>query len=205
MTRIWLGLALAATLCSTAFRAHTQSPPAVSHAFKQIAPGVYSAVGSATSFAGSNSAIIVNQDDVIVVDSHMTPESGRALLRDLKTITDRPVRLLINTHFHYDHANGNQVFAPVADIVGHEYTRRRLTAEILQKGMFADLLSNLPRQLDDLKARAAAEQDAAAKARLEQQLRNQQAFADQVREARPTPPNITMDDRVTLFRGEREI
>ncbi len=179
--------------------------PASSHTFTQIAPGIYSAVGTSATFAGSNSAVIVNQDDVIVVDSHMTPESGRALLRDLKTMTDKPVRLLINTHFHYDHANGNQVFAPVADIIGHEYTRRRLTPEILRKGMFADLLANLPRQIDDLSSKAAAEQDAAAKARLEQQLRNQRAFADQMREVRATAPNITMTDRVTLFRGDREI
>ena len=80
------------------------SPSALSHTFTQIAPGVYSAVGTAPSFAGSNSAVIVNDTDVIVVDSHMTPESGRALLRDLKTITDKPVRLLINTHFHIDHS-----------------------------------------------------------------------------------------------------
>src|SRR5581483_2658299 len=100
--------------------------PAGSHTFTQIAPGVYSAVGTGTPNAGSNSAVIVNDDDVIVVDAHISPESGRALLRDLKAITDKPVRFLINTHFHYDHTNGNQVFAPIADIIGHEYTRKRL-------------------------------------------------------------------------------
>ena len=71
--------------------------------------------------------------------------------------------------------------------------------------MFADLLANLPRQQDDLKARAAAENDSAAKARLEQQLAGQQRFSQQIRETTPTPPNLTMTDRVTLFRGEREI
>src|SRR5262249_50192670 len=154
--------------------------------------GVYSAVGSAPPNAGSNSAVIVNQDDVLVVDSHISPESGRALLKDLKTITDKPVRFLVNTHFHYDHASGNQVFAPIADVIGHESTRKRLAGAILQRGMFADLLTNAPRQLDDLKARAAAEQDAAAKTRLDQQVRAQQAFIDQIRETKPTAPNVTL-------------
>jgi cyclase len=203
MTRTQLIVVLLPLGLGAAF-AGAQSP-ALSHTFTQIAPGVYSAVGTATSFAGSNSAIIVNDTDVIVVDSHMTPEAGRALLRDLKTITDKPVRLLINTHFHYDHANGNQVFAPAVDIIGHEYTRQRLTRDILERGMFADLLANLPRQQDDLKARTAAENDSAARARLEQQLAGQQRFSQQIRETTPTPPNLTMTDRVTLFRGEREI
>lgn len=197
-------LAIPLAFCALAAVLGAQAP-ALSHTFTQIAPGIYSAVGTASSFAGSNSAVIVNDSDVIVVDSHMTPESGRALLRDIKTITDKPVRLLIDTHFHYDHANGNQVFAPIVDIIGHEYTRQRLAGDILQKGMFADLLANLPRQLEDLRTRAAAEQDAQAKTRLEQQLANQQTFAQQIREARPTPPNITMNERMTLFRGEREI
>jgi glyoxylase-like metal-dependent hydrolase (beta-lactamase superfamily II) len=188
-------------MAGAAFRA--QAP--ASHTFTQIAPGIYSAVGAGTPNAGSNSAIIVNPDDVIVVDSHISPESGRALLRDLKTITDKPVRFVINTHFHYDHTNGNQVFAPIADVIGHDYTRRRLAGDILEKGMFAELLANLPRQLADLRARAAAEADAAAKARLEQQLASQEAFSQQIRETRPTPPNVTIDDRMTLFRGDREI
>src|SRR5262249_15011771 len=110
-----------------------------------------------------------------------------------------------NTHFHYDHASGNQVFAPIADVIGHEYTRKRLAGDILQRGMFADLLTNAPRQLDDLKARAAAEQDAAAKTRLDQQVRAQQAFIDQIRETKPTAPNVTLDDRMTIYRGDREI
>ena len=115
------------------------------------------------------------------------------------------MRFLVNTHFHYDHANGNQVFAPVADIIGHEYTRKRLTGDILQRGLFASLLANGPKQLDDLNTRAAAEQDPAAKARLEQQARGQEAFLQQVRETKPTPPNVTLDDRLTIFRGDREI
>src|SRR5579859_727902 len=117
LTRSRLLLILAAVAAGTALF-HAQAP-GLSNTFTQIAPGVYSAVGTATSNAGSNSAVIVNQDDVLVVDSHMTPESGRALLRDIKTLTDKPVRTLVDTHFHYDHANGNQVFAPIADIIGH--------------------------------------------------------------------------------------
>jgi glyoxylase-like metal-dependent hydrolase (beta-lactamase superfamily II) len=185
--------------------AFTAQPAPTAHTFTQIAPGVYSAIGTGTPNAGSNSAVIINRDDVVVVDSHISPESGRALLTDLKTLTDKPVRFVINTHFHYDHTNGNQVFAPIADLIGHEYTRRRLAGDILDRGMFADLLANLPKQTADLRARAAAESEPAAKAKLQQQLASQEAFSQQIRETKPTPPNLTITDQMTFFRGDREI
>jgi len=205
MTRIRLALLLT-VLGVSGLVFHAQSvPPQATHKFTQIAPGIYSAIGTGAPNVGSNSAVIVNQDDVLVVDSHISPESARVLLRELKTITNKPVRVLVNTHFHYDHASGNQVFGPPVEIIGHEFTRRRLTPDILQKGMFAELLAGMPKQLEDLKGPAAAEQDPAAKARLEQQLKNQQAFSQQISETTPTPPNVTLDDRMTLFRGDREI
>ena len=198
-----LVLALA-VIGSLAFRAQTPAPPAA-YRFQQIAPGVYSAIGTGAMNVGSNSAVIVNADDVLIVDSHISPASGRAMLEELRSITDKPVRFLVNTHFHYDHVNGNQVFAPAADVIGHDYTRRKLTGDVLQRGMFADVLRGLPRQLDDLKARAAEEADAGAKTRLEQQLRVQTAYADSLEDLKLTPPTVVLDDRMTLFRGDREI
>src|SRR5471032_329917 len=205
MTRIRAALALAGIALS-ALVFHAQTPaPAAAYKFTEIVPGVYSAIGTGTMNVGSNSAVIVNSDDVVIVDSHISPESGRAMLQELKTITDKPVRVLINMHFHYDHTNGNQAFPPGVEIIGHEFTRRKLTGDILEKGMFADLLRVLPKQLDDLKARAAAEADAAAKARLDQQVRVQTAFANSLKDLKVTPPTVTLVDHMTLFRGDREI
>ncbi len=173
----------AASLVIGAFIAaalRAQTPAAEpGYRLRQIAPGIYSGFGTGTVNAGSNTAVVVNADDVLVVDAHMTPDAARVLLRELKTITDKPVRFVVNTHFHYDHTDGNQVFAPMADIIGHDYTRKRLAGDILERGMFATLLA---------------------------QVREQQTpFAQQLREVKPTPPTVTLDDRMTLFRGGREI
>ena len=205
MTRI----RIAVVLCGIAVSAlvfHAQSPtPQAAYKFTQIVPGVYSAIGTGSMNVGSNSAVIVNQDDVMIVDSHISPESGRAMLQELKAITDKPVRVLINTHFHYDHTSGNQAFPVGVDIIGHEFTRRKLTGDILAKGMFAELLKGLPAQLDGMKTRAAAETDATAKARLDQQVRVQTAFSSSLNDLKIVPPTVTLVDHMTLFRGDREI
>jgi cyclase len=208
MTRVRLVLVF--TLLAAAawtFLARAQAPPpAAAYTFQQIVPGVYSAIGTGAMNVGSNSAVIVNRDDVMIVDSHISPESARVMLTELKAITGKPVRFLINTHFHYDHTNGNQVFGAGVDIIGHEFTRAKLAApDAMSTGLLGDLFKGLPKQLQDLNARAAAEQDPAARARLQQQVRVQSAFADQVKELKPTPPNVTLDDRMTLFSGDREI
>jgi cyclase len=204
MTRIRFALACLGVAVS-ALVFHAQAPaPQAAYKFTEIVPGVYSAIGTGTMNVGSNSAVIVNRDDVVIVDSHTSPESGRAMLQELKAITNKPVSFLINTHFHYDHTSGNQAF-PGVDIIGHSFTRRKLTGDILERGMFADLIRGLPKQLDDLKARAAAETDAAARMRIDQQLRVQTAFAASLNDLKVTPPNVVVDDRMTLFRGEREI
>jgi cyclase len=205
MTRIRLGLLL--TLVALGgFVFHAQTPaPQAAYRFQPIVPGVYAAIGTGALNVGSNSAVIVNQDDVVIVDSHISPESAQAMLRELKTITDKPVRYLIDTHFHYDHTNGNQLFAAPVEIIGHEFTRRKLTGDVLEKGMFADLLKGMPKQLDDLRARATAEQDAAVKARLTEQLRVQSSFAASLKDLKVTPPDVVMTDRMTLYRGDREI
>src|SRR5262252_9416361 len=151
MTRMRMAL-LAAAVAAGGAAFHAQAPaPQAAYRFQQIVPGVFSAIGTGAMNVGSNSAVIVNRDEVMIVDSHISPESGRAMLQEIKSITDKPVRFLINTHFHYDHTNGNQAFPPGVDIIGHEFTRRKLTGDVLEKGMFADLLKGLPRQVEDLR------------------------------------------------------
>jgi cyclase len=183
-----------------------QAPaPAAAYKFQQIQPGIYSVLGTGTLNVGANSAVIVNADEVMVVDSHITPEAARVMLREIKTISDKPVRFLVNTHFHFDHTDGNQVFAPGVDIIGHEFTRRKLAGDFLHEPIFVNSVAALPKQIADLESRAAAEQDPATKTRLQQQLAVQRAYQEQLKEIRPTPPNVAFSDTMTLVRGGREI
>ncbi len=95
---------------------------------KKIAQGVYAAISHGpTPPAISNSAFIILSDSVLVVDSHMTTKASRALLSEIKKATDKPVRYLVQTHFHGDHVGGNPVFPDAIDIMAHTRTRAHLS------------------------------------------------------------------------------
>jgi glyoxylase-like metal-dependent hydrolase (beta-lactamase superfamily II) len=170
-----------------------------------VKEGLYHAIGTGALAVVGNSAVIVNDEDVIVVDDHVSPAAAWALVQELKEITTKPVTTVVNTHFHFDHAHGNQIFGPGVQIIGHEFTRRMLLGDAVKMPLFQNYLNGMPGQIDGLKKRIASEADAAARAKLDTQLRvAENNFASQ-KELRPTPPNVTLTTQLSLFRGSREI
>src|SRR5262245_7032056 len=174
--------------------------------FNKVAEGVYHAIGTGALDVVGNSSVIVNDDDVIVVDDHVSPAAAWVLVDEIKTLTNKPVRTVINTHFHYDHAHGNQIFGKEVQIIGHEFTRKMLTGgKSSEMPLYKNYVSGLPNQIANLKQRISAEPDAAAKARLQTQLQRTENNAASQAELRPTPPNVTLRTSMTLYRGNREI
>jgi cyclase len=213
MARLMMALAFVAVLITLA-TAGVQSqriPAGTAHngnafRFNKVAEGVYHAVGTGNLTVVGNSSVIVNDDDVIVVDDHVSPAAAWVLLDEIKTITNKPVRTVINTHFHYDHAHGNQIFSKDVMIIGHEFTREMLVGgKSIEMPLYHDYVTGLPRQIDTLKQRLAAETDATRKATLETQLQTAQNNAASQAELKPTPPNVTLKTQMTLYRGSREI
>ena len=75
--------------------------------------------------AGGNTAVFVTASGVTVVDTK-NPGWGQVLLDKIKTVTDKPVTRVINTHTHYDHVSGNVVMPATVEIIAHEYTAKRM-------------------------------------------------------------------------------
>jgi glyoxylase-like metal-dependent hydrolase (beta-lactamase superfamily II) len=194
-----LALALMA-LPSTFVAADTKS-----HKFTELAPGVFFAIEAGPVFLLSNSLVIVNENDVVVVDSHVTPAAARALIESVKTLTPKPISTVINTHYHFDHAHGNAAFPPAVTIIGHEFTREKLAGDPLKERTYTSFSKLLAENAQAVKKQAAEATDPKAKAALEVQAT---ALANHVRddkETRPAPPTVTLSERMTLYRGGREI
>jgi glyoxylase-like metal-dependent hydrolase (beta-lactamase superfamily II) len=208
MVRLALAFSAGLTLLALA---GLQNPAGTLHSgkafrFNKVADGVYHAVGTGSLTIVGNGAIIVNDEDVVVVDDHVSPAAAWVLLEELKEITNKPVRTVINTHFHFDHAHGNQVFGNDVDIIGHEFTRSMLLGgKSIGMPLYRNYVEGLPRQIDDLKKRIAEQSDAAARAKLEAQLQAAENNRASQAELKPTPPNVTLRTEMTLHRGSREI
>jgi glyoxylase-like metal-dependent hydrolase (beta-lactamase superfamily II) len=78
---------------------------------------------------GGNIALVVGADVAYLVDDQIQPMTPK-LLAEIKKATDKPVRFVVNTHWHGDHAGGNQTLAESgAILVAHENVRKRLSTE----------------------------------------------------------------------------
>lgn len=174
--------------------------------FHRIRPDVYLAVGTGRLVVGANAAIVINEHEVLLVDSHITPSAADALLRELRTITSKPVRYVVNTHFHFDHAHGNQTYPPDVQIIGHEFTREVIASGGSDSGRAWDrFVAGLPTRVEALRLELAEATDPGRRAELERRLAVQEAYLTATREVRPVAPTTTLATRMTLHRGEREI
>lgn len=88
----------------------------------ELAPGVFARVYPE---GRTNAGFIVGEEAVLVVDALMTPGLARGLQEDVKRVCDRPIRYLVNTHYHGDHTFGNAAFAPTP-IISHQRCREEL-------------------------------------------------------------------------------
>jgi glyoxylase-like metal-dependent hydrolase (beta-lactamase superfamily II) len=78
-----------------------------------------------STWTGGNTAVLVTAQGVVVVDT-MLPAAGRGLLAQIKSVTDKPVTTIINTHTHYDHSGSNTEFPASVEYVAHENTRANM-------------------------------------------------------------------------------
>ncbi len=95
---------------------------------EKVAGSVYMLTG-----AGGNIGASVGDDGIVIIDDQYAPLAPK-IEAALKSITPRPVRFVLNTHYHGDHTGGNEHFGKTAPIVAHENVRKRLASGVTQFG-----------------------------------------------------------------------
>ena len=110
---------------------------------EKVKDNLYIIAGSSTSpreaFSGGNTAVFITNSGVVVVDTKLAGW-GQVILDRIKTVTNKPVTTIINTHTHGDHTGGNSAFGATVDIVAHENTKSNMEKMDAFKGENASFL-----------------------------------------------------------------
>jgi glyoxylase-like metal-dependent hydrolase (beta-lactamase superfamily II) len=154
-----------------------------------------------------NSVVIVSDEGVVVVDTHINPAAARAVIVKLANITDKPVTHIINSHWHDDHTNGNHAFReafPDVAIISHAATLEALKKE----------WQPMEDQRKTAYAAVEAKQIFAAAETLEDpfQAIGYRTYAGYIEALKPELPTMELvypdtvfDDRFELISGDRRI
>ncbi len=94
---------------------------------EEVSPGVYAFVQPDGSWWINNTGFLTGAGGVVAVDTCSTERRTRAYLDAIRSVSDRPVRALVNTHHHGDHTHGNYLFRPAA-VIGHRQCREQVLA-----------------------------------------------------------------------------
>ncbi len=179
----------------------------------QVAEGVYVFTTAPYGDVGldGNSVVILSNAGVLVFDTNGTPAAAEAVLAEIRKLTSQPVKYVVNSHWHWDHWYGTEVYRrafPEVRVIAHEKTRELMMGPALAFNK-PGLDEQLPGFLEDLARRVGAAEAATPPppnlARMKSALATGRLFLDQKRGVHHVFPDLTFSDRLTLRLGDREI
>jgi cyclase len=167
----------------------------------KAAPGVYFAHARPQTMINCNAAIFVRSKDVVVVDAHSKPSAASAIIRQIRRqVTEKPVRYIINTHFHWDHTQGDNGYKQTGDKV--DLIATTMTKDLMEKNCVARMkesADSVPPGIEAMRRRAEKAKTAAEKAFCQEQIRQMQAYlADLKQNYELVLPTITFDKSYLL-------
>jgi cyclase len=139
---------------------------------------------------GGNVGFFVGPESVFVVDSQFE-NIAPGIVEQIKKVTDKPIKYLLNTHHHQDHTGGNPVFRPFSLILAHDNVRKRMLASP------AVILKEYPSKLEQAQKEGKKEEaDFYAE---------QIQWAKKVKVEEIAAPFLTFDSEFRLYQGSETI
>ncbi len=159
-----------------------------------------------------NIGFVVSERDVLVIDTGGGRASAESALRLLRQVTDKPVRYIVNTHWHGDHNLGNAVFLgafPGAEVISQSRTARDISSQNIGIELYIpqmeQAVAGLRKGIETGKDDQGQPLPADRLARWKAAVPDVEAGLLEYRRAKIERPSLTFDDGLTLRRGEREI
>jgi glyoxylase-like metal-dependent hydrolase (beta-lactamase superfamily II) len=205
--RMLMGTALAgASAMELAYHraawANAAAPTAAGNLFnlQKAAEGIFFAQAHPQAQVNCNAAIFVRSKDVVVVDAHSKPSAAASLIQQIRhEVTTKPVRYVINTHFHWDHTQGDHAyrsaFAPL-DFIASSMTKQLMSELAVRR--VKESLDAVPPRIEQLRKRAEASHDPGEKAFCADQIRQLEAYQSELSHYTLELPTITFDKTYLL-------
>ncbi len=167
---------------------------------EKIGDGIYAAIHKNGGYAICNSGIIDLGDAVLVFDSFISPEAAGDLKRAAEQLTSKPVKYVINSHYHNDHVRGNQVFEN-ALIISTEKTRRLIEKNEPEELEYEKSIIDKRIEETSRKLKEGGDSD-----REENLMWSgyYKAIKASFEDYKITLPNFTIDDSLTIYGTERK-
>jgi len=184
-------------------------------AVEKLAEGVYAFIApdSKTAYFNGNTLVVVGGDGVLVVDSGDALSATRKTISEIRRLTALPVRYLVNTHWHWDHALGNGEYRaafPGVTIVSTAATRALMDTK--GRANLAESIAAIPPYLDSLRQALAsgARRDGTPlspgdRDSLQAQLDDLGRGLQFYREAQVALPDVTFERELTVRLGARAV
>lgn len=174
---------------------------------KPVVAGVYAAIAREQYKVNCNAAIILLEDGVLVFDTHSKPSAARALITQIKALTNKPVKYVVDSHFHWDHYQGNEAYPSSwprgVEIISSEATRESIDYRGIPRVKHE--ISAMPQEIEKLKAELAKANDVRQKGQIEQNLHQAEAYFSELKAMQVTLPNLTFDRSLMIHDKTRII
>ncbi|SFG59770.1 MBL fold metallo-hydrolase [Sporolactobacillus nakayamae] len=157
--------------------------------------GVWAALSIPGTGSWSNAGIIDIGDQTLIFDAFATPTSADDLRIAAEKLTDRQATLILNSHYHLDHVNGDQIFQDVP-IISTKLTREQIANQ--QPKLIDIFKTNNTELLDQTKAEMEQEKNPEKRQELESLLGEYSMIIRDTERFKLTLPTITFEDKITL-------
>jgi len=160
-------------------------------------------------FPQGNTTVIIGENSVMVVDACYLPSSAKEDIEQIKRWTNKPVRYLVNTHYHLDHNNGNYLYEeafPGVTIISHPETQKLIATrswkEVVKSVEEYHIIKKQIETGKDENGNVISEKDFND---LKNYLNTAKTIREEFKYIKPTPPNTIFDDELNIDLGNRKV
>jgi cyclase len=154
---------------------------------QEVAPNTYAYLQYDGSWGISNTGFLEGDDGLLIIDATLVASMAEAFIKEIRRVSHKPFRHLINTHSHPDHTGGNRLFRG-AEIISHQICLREMEGQ----------LQSRPPGTPQLAGPMASMPTTAARERMSQMVAEDP-------DRRLVLPSVTYDGELTLRYGETEV